>query len=352
MEFNIKGIKFTLGDLGVISIKELRVNSISTSHIFYLLGTQKKPILLLRAGDFIEEQFIEKYTQKGVQSFYHLPIVNTELLAKYKNLWGQFKQARKQIEQFKLRDEILKNIADDFLVNKDQCFLTWVIACFESYYFLPSDYVTQYQNQSMPLYTRALLVSSLSSIMLLTSGHVDYLFLRDFYNLAFMMDFGLLSASGVDYILIKACELERSSPGAGLEYINNNAVAADNMERFKNHPLKSFNTLTNNESLFVYPEILEIIKMHHEKQDGSGFPAGYYYSGLNETETVLILCDNIIPFEEFIFHLGDSEKILLKSFEDIVKIDPEQKLPIRKIMKQWNAFIDWYNHQEGKVVNE
>ncbi len=351
MEFNIKGIKFTLEDLAIISLVDLKPNTISTSHLFYLLGAQKKPILLLRAGDFIEKSFIEKYTQKGVQSLHHLPIVNEELLAKYKSFLNDFKMARRQVDQLELRDTILLSVVEDFLAKNDECFLTWVIACFETFYFLPSEYVTKYQEQSMALYTRALLVSSMSTIVLLANGHIDYLFLRDFFNLAFMMDYGLLSDVGVDYTMIRACELERSCPGEGISFVEKNSIGNEESARFKNHPLRSFEKIMLNEALFVYPEVIEMIKMHHEKQDGSGFPEGYFYSGLSDTETVLILCDHVIPFEEFIFHPGDGVKVLLNSFESINDIDPNQKLPIRKLMKQWNAFIDWFNQQEGKVVS-
>ncbi len=58
MEFNVKGITFRKDELSTIDLDKIEVNTISRSHFFFIPANGKTAILLLRAGDFVEQEFV------------------------------------------------------------------------------------------------------------------------------------------------------------------------------------------------------------------------------------------------------------------------------------------------------
>lgn len=341
MEFNVKGITFKLEDLSTIKLSEIKTNTVSKSHLFHLLPGNKRAILLLRAGDYVESAFITKYLDKGLESLYELEIIHEEDLVFYKNKWSALKNAKTQHDQFSIRDEIISQLAKDFWASKEKSFLSFVIACFEEFYIYPENVLNKFQEVSMTLYTRSLLISSVSCAVSLVNNYVDYRFIKDFYNTSFMMDYGLIEFGNFNFMLSQACEKERNNPGTGIELLYEKKRPEAEVFAFKNHPNVSFRAVSEFKGQFQYPEILDNIKMHHEKYDGSGFPNGYFYSVMSDTETLLIFCDYMIPFEEHIFALGDGHQILSQYFEKLKQIDQEHILPVNKLMATWESVMGW-----------
>ncbi len=339
MDFNFKNKTFNLDLLEQINLNDLKVNTISRGHLFHLIGKNKKPFLLLRAGDFIDQSFISKYQDKGLNTIHRLKLADDIIINEYKNIFKEMLFSKNQDSLFTLRDKIFIAISQDFLIKQNKSFLNYTIACYECCFLLPHEIIELYHSRSMVLYTRAILSSAISTLVLLANGHVDFVFIKEFYNTAFTIDIGLLLKGQTSYHLIKACEVERNNPGEGLEYLKRNSLSDQKI--FNEHPLKGYERLMEYSELFIYPEIIENIKYHHEKFDGSGFPEGYYYSVLSETETMLTFCDYIVPFEEFIFHEKDGIEILSQYFDKIDQTDKNSILPIKKLMKNWESIIRW-----------
>ncbi|MFT6633102.1 MAG: hypothetical protein ACJAS4_003071 [Bacteriovoracaceae bacterium] len=341
MEFNVKGITFKLEELTTIKLSEIPTQTVSRAHYFHLLPSNKKAVLLLRAGDFVETAFVDKYIGKGLESIYQLEIINEDDLNFYKSKWASLKNARTQKDQFLIRDEIMGQLAQDFWASKEKSFLSFVIACFEEFYIYPPKVLDKYQEVSMILYTRALLISSVSCAVSLSNNYVDYHFIKDFYNTSFIMDFGLIEFGTFNFMMSMACESERNKPGSGLLLLENKGRSKIEIQAYKEHPNVSYRAVSEYKSLFTYPEVLENIKMHHEKYDGSGFPNGYYYTAMSDTETLLTFCDYMIPFEEHIFSKGDGHQILSQYFEKIKLIDDEHKLPVNRLITNWESVMAW-----------
>ena len=78
MKFNVKGITFSKDELSTIALKEIDINTISRSHLFFIPSSGKAAFMLLRAGDFIEPEFIEKYLDRGMESIYQLEVANVD----------------------------------------------------------------------------------------------------------------------------------------------------------------------------------------------------------------------------------------------------------------------------------
>lgn len=341
MDFNVKGITFKLDELTTIKLSEIKTGTVSRAHYFHLLPGKKRAILLLRAGDFVEQSFIDKYSGKGLNSFYQLEVINQSDLDLYKSMWTQLKLARTQKEQFIIRDEIIKQLAQDYWASSEKSFLSFVISCFEEFYIYPPQILDRYQDVSMTLYTRALLISSVSCAVVLSNNYVDYKFIKDFYNTSFIMDYGLIEFGNFNYMLSMACESERNKPGSGIDLLKEKGCSSVEIQAFRDHPNVSLRAVNEFKSLFEYPEVLENIKMHHEKFDGSGFPNGFYYSAMSDTETLLTFCDYMIPFSEHIFSKGDGHQILSQYFEKIKKIDTQDQLPINKLISNWESVMGW-----------
>lgn len=340
MNISVNGISFKQEDLREVQLADVKTQTISRAHFFHKLpGDKYMP--LLRAGDFVEPSFISHYLEKGMLSLYQLYIIKDEDLASYKNSWENLKKAKTERERFIQRDKILNKIASDFWLSSEKSFLSFVISTFEEFYIYPPHILDHLQKESSELYTRSLLISALSSITALINGYVDYAFIKDFYNTAFIMDYGLVDFGNFNYVMSLACEAERTEPGTGIDVLKKYKRPEGEIQVFKNHPMISFERASEQKDLFTHPELTHFIKFQHEKTDGSGFPNGYSYSCMSDAETMLIFCDYFIPFKEHIFNFGDGSMIVKNYFESLKSLKSSHLLPIFKLMQTWEKGMNW-----------
>jgi hypothetical protein len=349
MSFNVGGIKFTKDELSTIALTEIRAGSISHSHFFHLLPGGRRAILLLRAGDYIEQSFITKYLEKGMMSLYQLEVVSQEDIDEYKTFWQDIRSSKSEKELFRGRDKVLNKIVSDFWSGEEKSFLSYVIACFDEFYFYPDHVMDKYQSISMVLYSRALLASSLSTLTALTNSYLDYNFIKDFYNTCFIMDFSLVEYGTFHYTISMACEAERKLPGSGLELLVKMNRSEGERQLYLNHPELSHEFGLTQVEKFSNPEVLDLLLTHHEKYDGSGFPKGYRYTAISDAETLLSFCDYMIPFAEHFFEKGDGNKILNHGYFSLSKLERKDLLPIKKIMHRWLVMM---NHSLADIGSD
>ncbi len=345
MEFNVKGIVFSFEDLKEINLVDIKTDTISHVHYFHFLPN-KKPILLLRAGDYIEPAFVTKYLDKGLTNVYGLELVSDEDLAVYKELWNELRYAKEHNDVVKIRDEILSKVVCDFMERTDKCFLSFVVTAFEEFYFYPNFVIEKLQEESMTLYTRSLLISSISTLVSLCNGLINYNFIRDIYNCAFAIDYGLVAFGMFNYPLSQACETERRRPGTGIELLTKQKRPEGEIDTFVHHSEISYEFINDYQDQFTYPEVIEFVKFHHEKSDGSGFPNGYCYSALSDTEVLLMFCDYLIPFEEHIFTNGDGKKIFEDYYSELCELESKYLLPINRVRSYWAGILEWIKNKE------
>lgn len=348
MEFNVKGIIFSKEDLETIAIDELNVNSISPAHLFIFI--KDKPFLMLRAGDLISAEFLNKYQSKGLTSFYNLPILNKELYDDFAISFKRLKSFKKRSEKLKTVEEIYQKFATSYWLESDESFLNFAMAAYDVFYNLPVECIQDLQEKSQILYARALLSSSITVLNAMMDQINDFDFLKDLFNTCFLMDIGLIQNGDFNYLMAKACEYERNHPGTGLSWLKahpNNTYEGD---IFYKHPQASYAIAKKYLETFRYPELIEYILYHHEKTDGSGFPQGISFSGMAYNEVYLMLADYMVPFGEHIFHRGDGFKVVHEAFKSLMKLEDRYLLPIQHLILKWQATMKYF--AIGEVESE
>jgi hypothetical protein len=177
-----------------------------------------------------------------------------------------------------------------------------------------------------------------------------YIFLRDFYNTVFALDFGLLDDEEISYQLLQACEFERNNPGKIQDFFNQAKIPLEIQNKFLQHPKLSMNKIQNWIEYYAHPELIEVVGLHHEKQNGEGFPSGLYYSAISDFETWMMFCDNIVSFDEHIFVKNDGKLLVRESLERAEKNDDSSLVPIKKIVKKWIWQMQELNRQDNEVA--
>ena len=341
MNYNVNGIAFSKEDLETIDLTEIKVNSISRSHLFYIPTKGKNAFLLIRAGDFIEQEFVDKYTAKGMQSVYELHVANPLEIEIYDSMLRSLDSAKNEKDRQRIGESIAKKFGQDYWQENESSFLTFALTCFDHYYFLDDAAVDKMHKTSMTLYSRAIIGAAISVMSCLIHRIVDPYFIKDLYNTVFIMDYGLLDADEFTYTLSIACETERNNPGQGSTYLENSKRSDKEKNTFKMHPQISADYVETQKGKFFNPEVVDIIKYHHEKADGTGFPNGFSYSVMSDMETFLMFCDFMVPFGEHIFQKGDGINVIKNAFTVLGENEQMNSVPVKKIMAKWKSVMDW-----------
>ena len=195
------------------------------------------------------------------------------------------------------------------------------------------------QEESVTLYSRAMLCSSLCIIISLMNRIADPYFLKDLYNAVFIMDYGLIADGQFNYSISIACEMERKKPGTGLPYLKKVKRSIAEQKIFTSHPEKSAAFLQSRKELFFNVEVIDTVLYHHEKKDGSGFPCGIAYSAMTDMETFLNFVDHMISFDEYYFMKGDGSLVIKETFNNL--LNNSKDLPVEHIIERFQSCINW-----------
>ncbi len=337
MRYSINGITFNVEELKSVKLDQLKESSILDAHLFFQPVKAMKPILLLKAGDIVEAEFLEKYKTQNIESLCSLPLSAGQ--SNYQECFSRFTNAENEIERQIVAQEIVELFMNDFyLENENISFLSYSKFCFEYFYSLPTKVATNLSSKSLVLFSRAHLCASLGIMTCLVNKIVDPAFLKDFYNVIFCMDIGLLDEGELSYSVLDACERERVSHG-GIDFLKNQKRPQREIDLFINHPRRSVAILEKYKSYFNSPEIIDFIKYHHEKADGSGFPDKIPYDSITNIETFLNFSDFIIPFRSIDYFIGDGRSIIKDAFDSLEK---EKSREIeKKVFEKYNKVIIW-----------
>jgi HD-GYP domain-containing protein (c-di-GMP phosphodiesterase class II) len=313
--FEVSGLKFAKEQLETIKIEEIEKINISPGHLFYLSAKLGKPFLMLRAGDVITNEFIDKYKKKGFNSFYILYASNRETIDQYKAKLQNLKTLVYEKDLIETKTKIVNDFRDTFILGiKESNTLDFYIAYFETFNRNAPSIHHEIMESSVSLYTRSLQLSAFSVVLSLMSGYHDFNFLQDIYNASFLLDIGIIGSS-YTYTIAQACEGERYKPGSGITYLQKKSTPAE-VEIFEKHPITSRErALSELHESFNYKEVLNLIEVHHEKTNGTGFPAKLTSSEISDWESVVIFLDFVIPFSDVIFEKNDGGQKFIEYLE-------------------------------------
>lgn len=331
----IRGITFSKDELTIITLDKLKSYQLCPGHLYYFSKVSNKFIFMLQAGDFIEESFIKKYEEGGFKSFYILNFINEENIEKFKYYLSQFKIARKEADRWSERNEIIDFFKLNYVITQKNSLLEFVIAFNETFSKVPSYIFEKYLATSDVLLRRSVINGCFASFIALTVGYMDYQFVQDMFHAALLKDIGLMSEQ-FNYSVLKACELERKTPGEGRKYLTGKESS---LKFFENHPYESVKIVESQlKGIFNYDETIDSILFHHELSDGSGFPKGINYLSVSDWESILNLVEYITPYEEIIFSKqGDYH--LLTLIENAQKEGVVQKLPAHRVFGMLKAIL-------------
>lgn len=341
MQYNVNGVTFSKEDLKSINLSEIKINTISRSYLIYLPPNEKNAFIISRAGDFVEQELIDKYRSRGLTSLYELQIANPKEIEAYKSLFIKLESLKSEKDKQIQIQAIAKKFGQDYWIESDKSFLSFALVCFEHFYMLEPKVVEKMQQTSMTLYSRAILGAAISVMNCFIHRICDPYFIKDLYNAVFIMDYGLVESDEFSYSLSNACETERNNPGQGLIYLKENKRSEKEISSFINHSLKSAEYAENFRDRFFNPEVIDIIKYHHEKTDGTGFPLGISYSAISDMETFFMFSDYMVPFGEHRFQKDDGRFIIKKSFAFLRGAEEIDNIPVQKIFSRWESFMDW-----------
>lgn len=338
MQYDIKGLKFKKEDLETLELAELPVGTISTHHLLYF--TPMKPFLMLRAGDYIDQSFVDKYQGKGVVSFYAHAIADQKEISNYTILFKRLKGMNRIKDQRSVVDDIMKKVARDYWdpdAFKPQ--LNLIIAVYNEFFNLPSDIINLYQIESMVFYGRALTSATIAVLIALANGLYDHAFLQDIYSATFLLDYSLVKDSSS--LLVDACEIERKAPGKGAEYLKLKNAPDNILQRFLVHPQKSFEMAEELSSSFNFEEVISIIRFQHENIGRNAINPKYHYSSVSHWELIPMLADYLTPFKEQIFISSDGHKLLQEAIDDLAELSQKAILPIYTCLSKFMGHLEW-----------
>lgn len=349
MDFNVKGITFSEKELVTISLDKLVQGKICGHHLFIMIGT--KPFLVLRAGDVIDFEFIQKYQAKGIQSFKAYEVIDRDTIQIFINHFVKLKQAKFKQDQREVVEKFYLDYVSILQSNQSSSsYLSFISACFNTFYKLGDQSIYRLQSASTTLLQRAMVCASQAIVIAMANGFYDPLVLEDLFNICFLLDIGLADTE-LNYVVVKACEAERNQPGTGQSVIENSARSEKDLEIFLQHPYLSMEYASKLREKFNYPEMIEIIRFHHEKQNGMGFPAGICYSSIAPWEALVSLADNMTEFAEWIFVKGDGKKFTVDVLDNVQKQVASESLPIRKVVRKLDLILKWANDRLASSKN-
>lgn len=344
MDFNIKGITFKKEELVSIELESLKIGSLSRHHLFHFFG-KEKAFLVLRAGDFIDSSFVTDYLEKGLLELKGIEVAFESDIEKLRTFFESYQCAQTQRELLELRKEFFEIFKELHSGSDKNSFLSFVIFFFEEMYAFSDQILDTYQKTSTILFARTLRISALGVISSLLNNYLDWKYLRDFYNTCFMLDYGLVEYGQFHYSLALACEAERVNPGGGIKELERLKRSEGEKQLFLNHPTISCDFAKEHSENLNYPKLLNIIKIHHEKSDGSGFPTGVNIHEISGFESILTFCDYLVPFNEEIYSFGDFDVVFREHTSELKKLASSYNLPIEKLFVQWSGLLNWLSSE-------
>ncbi len=339
----IKGLEIrpSKDELSTISFSKLIELKIAPGHLLYFPANSDRAFLLLRAGEFVDKDWIDRYRDKGLSTFYVYNIINEELINEGKLLFEKLKNAQLEEEHYVARNLILKWFNDYYWNGSKDCStLDFVMTCYKTFSRFEEKTVNTLKDTSLILYNHAHQVASFSTILALVMGYMDYEFLSDIYHGSFLLDYGLMGDK-FTYNVAKACEQESEMPFAGHTYIKQRVAKGPEYQTYLNHAELGYLLASRDCKDVAYSlDIFSLIRKHHEMGDGRGIPFKLHRGVIAEWESIPLFMDHAVPMNCDEYKLGDGSGILKKYINDLVAKESANLLPSSRLVSRIRAFFD------------
>ncbi len=321
-------------DLEIVSFEELKNNKLCPGDLYYKRKSGKF-VCLLSSGSLVTEQFVEKYTSRGIAEIYLDKICDDLNIQRGVKLFTEFKACDLEEDKIKLREDILNWFFNIYILGeREGSFLDVVTVGMKVFMHFEDEFLHWYQDQSIIIYNRSCKIASMSAVMALMLGYNDFNFLLDLYHITFLLDFGLIK-DGISYNVMTACEKERECIGAGQIHLEAHVTHKNEIEQFLNHPARSvLESKKFGQRKFNYPELIDFIKIHHENRDGFGFPIGLNQEEIADWESIPMLLDCLFSYDEIKYKKNDGTAKLLGMINKLIEDEYDQEIPCRRLISR------------------
>lgn len=283
-----------------ISLEKLKAWKLAPGMI-YFLPKKGRPLLLFRAGEALLWERLEKFKGKNESSLGIQILINPKMIAEGELLLKAMLTLKSAPELWAKRKEFISWFQTSFLQTPLPTHqLNFIFMGAQIFYRLDETVAKKIQECSLIMFHRSLKVGMLSAVIALTLGYTDFKFLSDVYHVSLLLDYGLMSTEFSTFIMT-ACEEERKKSNAGITYLENLRwqQKQDGLDFFEQHPtLGQELVLKECKKVFYYPENAALIGRHHEYESGDGFPLGLKKSELSDFESICMMADALVSYED------------------------------------------------------
>ena len=293
---------------------------------FVYLQMKSSKLLMARPGEWINQKMFEKL--HGLQkSLIIESVVDNQIKEKFKSLLQTHLKAKFQSEINSSVTELMETFQT--YMRHGGAFYSWAQSCFEVMSKVSDEQINEMNEVDLKLVKKAYLTAALAVWLSCINGLHYPSFLEDIYHLAFFQDVGLIS-EGYSFYVMEAIEKEHELPGSGYLHLLDMKASEDEIDLYRNHPLKSFDYLSKLEIL-NNQELSHALLTQHEVSSGEGF-LGFSESVLSTWEEILILSDQLVPYQSLDYYdVGEGLNSL--------KEDKISSLPVKKVVSKAKSFF-------------
>jgi hypothetical protein len=299
-------------------IKDLAQRKICEGHL-YLLG--KRKFYIVRPGILLDPEFIKRHALN--EYHYELrSVVNSEVKETFRSMFQDLRLLEYEKELRLKCAEILNYFYR--VHSSGEHFLSFALACYEEFCQVPYQYQVDIHETDMLLFRKSFYSGAFSIITGMANSFHNFPLLRDFYNITFSIDIGLVGP-GYSSFIAEACNVENRTPGKGRGYLVEQFATELEQDIFFQHPKRSYK-LMKAMKILTFPELAECILYQHELSFGNGFPRGIRKGQVSSSEAVIIFSDSLVEIcTEYNFETNVIE--FLMGF----KTDKLEELPVQRV---------------------
>jgi hypothetical protein len=296
-----------------ISLDVLEKIGLVTTDIFSILGQSKKEVTLLKAGEYVLPEFIDKFRAKGITSFYVRNIFSPEENNFWLALWKKIESCQKQndYENYQVRNEFIKEFKEIFFDEKKEASLLSYVSTTHQYFSqVSNDFLYQYAQKNYLLFKRSMVVASLSLPLVLSFGYGDLNFLKDIYNITLLLSYHLADEKFT--VTIKnALSLEGMEKGLGVKYLR--LKSPQEIEFVTN--LEEISHVSDVVYSYQFEQIKDLILFYKSLIVNTEHENKIFESEIPDWMSAVIFIDKIIHYDEFEFKKGDAKGYLKNTLE-------------------------------------
>ncbi|MEI8345954.1 MAG: hypothetical protein WCG27_00695 [Pseudomonadota bacterium] len=295
-----------------VSFGDMAYSLLATGDIYWVKVNQQL-VKIFYAGDYLLPDIIEKF-KKGNRVLVIDQIANVGLINSGITEWEKFKKADNDLEIFKHRKSILFWFSQVYWSGEKRgSLLDLAILGQKEFYSFAPEITEKLKKIGLDNLKRSFLYSALAVYIALAMGHTDYRFLKDVYNVCFLLDYAFNDDS-ISYNISQAMEMERKKGGEGQRYLFQNENPTWEFQAFTEHPERGIqNALEECLTYFSNPDVIQVILRQHERMDGSGFPTQTNESELSDLENIIIALNHLVPYQHLDYQHGDGQSYLRNS---------------------------------------